>query len=57
MNNIVFGENMENMIKYRDIKLFTTERRKNYWVSESNYHTTTFFTENLLTMKTKKQLY
>ena len=30
------------------MKLVTTERRKNYLVSESNYRTTKFFTENLL---------
>ena len=44
MNNAVFGKTMENGGKYRDIKLVTTERRKNYLVSEPNYHTTKFFT-------------
>ena len=29
------------------LKLITTERRKNYLVSEPNYHTKKFFTENL----------
>ena len=48
MNNVVFGKTMENMRKHRDIKLVTTERRKNYLVSEPNYHTTKFFTEHLL---------
>ena len=47
MNNTVFVETMEDVRKYRDIKLVTTERRKNYLVSEPNYHTKTFFTENL----------
>ena len=43
------------MRKHRDIKLVTTERTKNYLVSEQNYHTTKFFTEHLLAkeMKTK----
>ena len=43
MNNSVFGKTMENVRKRRDIKLATTERRKNYLVSEPNYHT--FFRE------------
>ena len=39
---------MENVKKHRDIKLVTTERRRNYLVPEANYHTAEFFTENLL---------
>ena len=39
MNNVVFGKAIENVRKHRDIKLVTTERRKNYLVSEPNYHT------------------
>ena len=35
-----------NIRKYRDIKFVTTERRRNYLVSELNYHT-----KNLLTGK------
>ena len=42
---------MENLRKYRDIKLITTERRRDYLVSEANYHTTKFFTENLLAIE------
>ena len=38
---------MENVRKRRDIKLISTERRKNYLVSEPNYHTTKFSTEHL----------
>ena len=45
MNNAGFAKTMENKGKHRDIKLVTTERRKNYLVSEPNYHTATFFTE------------
>ena len=48
INNAVFGKNMKNVRKYRKIKLATTERRRNYLVSEPNYHTTKFFTEHLL---------
>ena len=42
------------MRKHRDIKVVTTERRRNYLVSEPNYHTTKFFTENLLVTEMKK---
>ena len=38
-----------------DIKLVTTERRRNYLLSEPNYHTTEFFTENLLAIEMKKK--
>ena len=54
MNNAVFGKTMKNVRKHRDIKLVTTERRRNNLVSKPNYHTTKFFTENLSTIKMKK---
>ena len=54
MNNVVLGKNMENVRKHRDIKLVTTERRRNYLVSEPNYHSTKFFTESLLAIELKK---
>ena len=44
---------MENVRKHRDIKLVTTERRRNYLVSEPNYHIPKFFTEHLLTIEMK----
>ena len=53
MNNVDFGKTMENVRKQRDIKLVTTERRRNYLVSEPNFHTTQFFTEELLAIETK----
>ena len=43
------------MRKNRDIKLFSTERRRNLSVSEPNYNTTKFFTENLLAIEKKKE--
>ena len=51
MNSAVFGKTMENGRKNKDIKLVTTERRRNYLVSEPNYHTIKFFTENSLTIE------
>ena len=41
----VFGKTIQNVRKYKDIKLAATERRKNYLVPGPNYHTTKFFTE------------
>ena len=43
MNNAVFGKIMENVRKHRDIKLVTTEERRNYLVPELNYYTTNIF--------------
>ena len=48
INIEIFGKTMENMRKHRDINLVTPERRRNYLVTEPNYHTTNFFTESLL---------
>ena len=45
MNHSVLGKNMENVTKHSDIKLVTTEDRRNYLVSEPNYHKTNFFSE------------
>ena len=54
MNNAVFGKSMENVRKHRDIKLVTTDKRRNQLVSEPNYHTTKSFSENLLAIEMKK---
>ena len=49
---------MENVKKHRDIKLVTTEKRRNYLVSQPNYHSTKFFSENLLVIEmTKIQMF
>ena len=45
---------MENLRKQRDIKLVTTERKRDYLASEPNYHTTKFFTENILAIEMNK---
>ena len=54
INNAVFGKTMENVTKHRDIKLATTDKRKNQLASESNSHTTKYFLENLMAIKKKK---
>ena len=40
MNNAVFEKTIENVRKYKDIKLVKTERRRNYLVSELNFYAT-----------------
>ena len=58
MNNAVTGKTMENLRKQKDVKLVTTESRRNYLVSEANYHTKKNFSENLLSIEMKKtQIY
>ena len=54
MNNSVFGKTMENVRKHRDIKLVTTDVKRNKLVLEPNYHTTKCFSENLLAIEVKK---
>ena len=54
VNNAVFGKTIENVRKHRDIKIVTTEIRRNYLISEPNYHTSNFFIENLLAIEMKK---
>ena len=54
MNNVVFEKTMENVRKHTDIKLVTTNRRGNYFVSKPNYHTKNWFSENLLAIEMKK---
>ena len=54
MINAVSGKTIENVGKHRNIKLVTTERRRNYLVLEPNFHTTKFFTEHLLAIEMRK---
>ena len=51
MNNSVFGKTMENVRKHRDIKLVTTDNKRNKLASESNYYTTKRFSENLMAIE------
>ena len=54
MNNSIFGKTMENVRKHRDIKLVITDKRRNQLISEPNYHTTKYFSENILALEMKK---
>ena len=42
------------MRKHRDIKLVTTDKRRNQSVSDPNYHAAKWFSENLLVIEMKK---
>ena len=57
MNNAVFGKTIENIRKHRYIKLVTTDKRRNQLVSESNYHTTKYFSEILLAIEMNKKMF
>ena len=54
MNNTVLRKTVENVTKHRDIKLTTTDKRRNQLASEPIYHTTKYFLENLLVIEIKK---
>ena len=53
MNNSVFGKTIENERKHRDIKLVTTDKRRNQLLSQPNYHTTKWFSQCLLAIEMK----
>ena len=53
----MFLENkaMKNVRKHRDINLVTTERRKNYLVSEPNCHTTKAFNRTSISYRNEQK--
>ena len=53
--NTDLRKKIKNVKKHRDDKLATMEIKRNYLISEPNYRTTNFFTENLLAIEMKKQ--
>ena len=55
MNNAVFGKTMENVRKHRDIKLVTTNKKRNKLVSEPNYHTMNYISKDLSIIEMKKK--
>ena len=48
---------MENVRKHRDIKLVTTDKRRNRLASVPNYHTIKYFSENLIAIDMKMSLW
>ena len=54
MNNAVFGKTMENIRKHRDIKLVTTDKKRSKLVSEPNYHTINYISEDLSIIEMNK---
>ena len=55
MNNSVFGKAVENVRKHRDIKLVTTDKKRNQLVSDPNHHVIKGFSKNLITIEMKKK--
>ena len=59
MSNAVFGKTMENVRKHRDIKLVTTDKKRSKLVSEPNYHTMNYISDDssIIEMKRTKVKY
>ena len=54
MNNAVFRKTMGNIRKHRDIKLLTTDKKRNKLVSEPNYNTMNYISEDLSIIEMNK---
>ena len=54
MNNSAFGKTTENVRNHRDIKLVTSDKRRNRLVSEPNHHSHKTFLEHLIAIEMKK---
>ena len=54
MNNAVFGKTMENIRILENIKLATTDKKRNKLVSEPNYHTINYISEDLSVIEMNK---
>ena len=52
--NSIYGKTVQNDRKHRDIKLVTTEAKRNKLASEPNYHSTKCISKDLLVMEMKK---
>ena len=53
-NNAVFGKTMENVRNHWDIKIVTSEKRRSILVSEPNYHSTKYISEDMLIIEMRK---
>ena len=51
----MFEKAIENVRKHRDIKPAITEERKNYLVSQSNYHTRNIFFWKFISHRNEKR--
>ena len=54
MNNAVFGKTMKNIRKHRDTKLVTADKKRVKLVSEPNYHTINYISEDLSIIEMNK---
>ena len=54
MNNSVLGKTIENVRNHRGIKIVTTNKQRNKFASEPNYHTTKRISKNFLIIEIKK---
>ena len=54
MNNAVFGKTMDNIRKHRNIKIVTADKKRNKLVSEPNYHTMNYISEDLSIIEMNK---
>ena len=54
MNNAVFEKTMGYIRKHRNIKLVTTDKKRNKLVSERNYHTINYISEDLSIIEMNK---
>ena len=54
INNSVFGKTMENIRKYRDIKLVTMDKKRSKLVSEPNFHAMNLISDDLSIIEMKK---
>ena len=54
MNNYVFGKTMKNVRNHRNIKLVTSNKRRERLVSEPNYHSCKKISDHLMAIVMKK---